>query len=103
MIGSHVDLPSGGHIKQDRDGGAANPDRQLVADHSAAAVGENGWAISAALPVLLAAVGGEPFDGAAVWKHGATDRHAALVDRIEGCVERDRVQGGGDGEVSGKS
>jgi hypothetical protein len=60
-------------------------------------------AIGEALSVLLVAVVGEPSDGAAIGKRGAADRCAAFLDRIGGCVERDRVQGGGDGEVAWKS
>src|ERR1039458_7373652 len=47
--------------------GAAEEDRELVADEFAAAVGEDRRAVSEACPVLLAAVGGEPPDAAAVW------------------------------------
>jgi hypothetical protein len=42
--------------------GAAKPDRQLVIDEPAAAIGEDGWPIGQARPVLLAAVGRKPFD-----------------------------------------
>jgi len=60
--------------------GAAKPDRQLVVDEPAAAIGEDGWPIGQACPVLLADAGREPSHTAAVWEHGRTDRRLAGVD-----------------------
>jgi len=50
--------------------GAAEKNRELVADEFAATVGE-------ARHLQLAIAGGESFDAKAVWKHGAADRSAA--------------------------
>ncbi len=50
---------------------AAASDRQLVADQLEAAASEDGRAAAQTLPVLLAAVGGEPSDTAAVQNDGA--------------------------------
>ena len=47
--------------------------RELVADEFRATAGEHGRAIGEARPVLLAAVGGEPSDEAAIWRHDAAD------------------------------
>jgi len=57
--------------------GTAGQDRQLVADESGAAVGENRWQAGEARAVLLAAAGGEPVDAEAFWRHAAQDRGAA--------------------------
>jgi hypothetical protein len=46
--------------------GAAAKDRQLVVDEPATALGEDGWQISEARLVLLATVGREPSDQAAL-------------------------------------
>jgi len=54
----------------------------LVVEQLAAAVGEDGWPIDQARPLLLAAPGREPPDAATVWKHGAADRLAALASRL---------------------
>lgn len=62
--------------------GAAGEDRQLVDEELAAAVGEDRREAGEARPVPLAAAGGEPFDAAVVWKHGAADRRAAGADQI---------------------
>jgi len=61
--------------------GAAEEDRRLVVEQLAAAVGEDGWPIDQARPLLLAAPGREPPDAATVWKHGEADRLAALASR----------------------
>src|ERR1035437_5792760 len=57
--------------------GAAQQNRQLVADQLATAIGENRRSIGQARSVLLVAPGGKSSDTAAVWKHGAPDRRAA--------------------------
>ena len=62
--------------------GAAEEDRELVADQLAAAAGEDGRQAGQARPLLLAARNREPPDGATVWKHGAADRLAALASRV---------------------
>jgi hypothetical protein len=66
--------------------GAAQGDRQLVADQSSAAAGENRRALDKARPLLLAAAGGESPDAAAVWRHAAEDSDAADASRI-GCPQ----------------
>jgi hypothetical protein len=53
--------------------GAAEEDREVVADEFAAAVGEDGRPTSEARSLLLGAVGREPSDAAPVWKHPAAD------------------------------
>jgi hypothetical protein len=63
--------------------GAAEEDRELVADEFAATAGENGRAIGEACPVLLADAGGEPSDEAAVWRHGAAARCAGGTGWVE--------------------
>src|ERR1035441_5998058 len=75
--------------------GAAKQDRQLVADELAATAGEDGRTIGETRPVLLPATGGEPPDAAAVRKHAAADRRAALADRIgRRGGEANRKEGG---------
>jgi hypothetical protein len=58
--------------------GVAKPDRQLVVDEPAAAIGEDGWSIGQACPVLPAAVGREPSDQVAVRGDGGKDRRLAV-------------------------
>src|ERR1035437_6993169 len=83
--------------------GAAKQDRQLVADELAATAGEDGRTIGETRPVLLPATGGEPPDAAAVRKHAAADRRAALADRIGGRGgEANRSEEGGGGEGAEK-
>ena len=84
--------------------GAAEEDRQLVADEFAAAAREDGRAVGEACPLLLVAAGRESSDAAPVWKHGAADGGSAGTIRIA-CDggEANRAKGGGDGEVSEKS
>jgi hypothetical protein len=48
------------------------------------AIGEDGGRIGRARPVLLAAVGREPSDQAALWGDGRKDRRVAGADRVEG-------------------
>ena len=48
-------------------------DRQLVANQSAAASGQDRWALDKARPLLLATARGESPDAAAVWRHAAED------------------------------
>lgn len=62
--------------------GAAEQDRQLVADEFAAAVGEDGWTIDQARPVLLVALGGGSSDAAVVWSHAGQDRSATLASGL---------------------
>ena len=64
--------------------GAAQGDRQLVADQSSAAARENRWALDKARPLLLAAPGGESSDTAALWRHAGQDRGATVPRRIGG-------------------
>ena len=63
--------------------GAAEENRELVADQLAAAVGEDRRQADQARALLLADAGREPSDAAAIWKHGATARRLAGADRIE--------------------
>ena len=58
-------------------------DRELVADQLAAAVGEDRRTAGQACTLLLAAAGGEPSDAAAVWRHAAEDRDAAVAGGIK--------------------
>ena len=53
--------------------GAAEEDREVVADERAAAAGEDRWAADQARSLLLATVGREPSDAAAVCVDGAAD------------------------------
>ena len=62
--------------------GAARADRQLVADQSAAASGEDRRALDQARPLLLVAGGGEPSYVPAVWQHAEEDRDAAGASGI---------------------
>ena len=59
--------------------GVAQANRELVADQLAAAAGEDGWTVGETCPLLLAAVGGESSDAAAVWQHAAADGRAAAA------------------------
>ena len=52
---------------------AAAQDRPLVADQLAAAVREDRWTVGETRSVLLAAIGQELSDAAALWNHGAAD------------------------------
>ena len=61
-------------------------DRQLVADQLAAAAGENRRTVDQARTLLLAAAGGEPSDAAAVCRHAAEDRGAAVAGGIGGLL-----------------
>jgi hypothetical protein len=62
--------------------GAAEENRELVADELAAAAGENRRSIGQARTVLLVAPGREPSDAAAVWGHAAKDCGASITSRI---------------------
>jgi hypothetical protein len=77
--------------------GAAEEDRQLVIDESPAAAGKDRRASDQARSVLLAIVGGEPFDAAAVRQHNVPDRGAARADRIGRGGEENGAEEGGDG------
>ena len=59
--------------------GAAQQNRELVADEPAAAVGEDGRQAGQACPLLLVVVGGESSDAAAVWQHGAANLGATAA------------------------
>jgi Transposase DDE domain group 1 len=43
---------------------------------------EDGWTAGEACTLLLAVVGGEPSDAAALWEHGETDCGAAAASRV---------------------
>jgi len=62
--------------------GAAEENRELVADELAAAAGENGWTTDQARPILLAVAGGESPHAAAVWGHAAKDCGVTITSRI---------------------
>ncbi len=62
--------------------GAAHEGRHLVADQLAAATAENRRTVDQARTLLLAAAGGEPSDAAAVCRHAAEDRGAAVAGGI---------------------
>jgi hypothetical protein len=66
--------------------GLAQANRELVTDELAATAGENGRTAGEACSLLLAAVGGEPSDEAAFWKHGSADGHPAAADWIGGAA-----------------
>lgn len=53
--------------------GAAEEDRELVADQLAATAGEDRRQAGQARPVLLVDAGRKPPDAAAVWEHGPAD------------------------------
>ena len=72
--------------------GAADEDRQLVADQLAAAAGENRRAFDKACPVLLVAAGRESSDAPALRKHAAEDRDAAAASGIRRGAERSRFR-----------
>ena len=59
--------------------GPAAEGRTLVLDEYPAAIGQDRWPLGETRPVLLAIVGGESSDAAAVWKHGTADRSAAAA------------------------
>ena len=63
--------------------GAAEEDRQVVADQLAAAAGEDGRAAGEARPLLLAPAGGESSEAPPVRVDGAADRVAALACRVD--------------------
>ncbi len=62
--------------------GAAEAEQQLVADELAAAAGEDRRAADQTRSQLLAALGGESSDTAAVWSHGGPDHCATLASRL---------------------
>src|ERR1017187_9119582 len=69
--------------------GAAQANRELVADQLAAAAGEDRWTAGEACPLLLAFAGGEPSDETAFWKYGAADRDAlASGGIVEGVAKK---------------
>jgi hypothetical protein len=78
--------------------GVAKPDRQLVVDEPAAAIGEDGWPTGQARPVLLAAAGGESSDAAAICGDDAKDRRLADGDGVDAGDGRTEIRRrGGEG------
>jgi hypothetical protein len=79
--------------------GAAKADRQLVIDQPATAPRQDGWPAGQTRPLLLAAVGGESSDAAAVRCDAPADLGAARGDRLTGrawpeTVGEERTEGG---------
>src|ERR1035437_10486625 len=73
--------------------GTSAEDWQLVFDELAAAVGEDGRTAGETCPVLLAMVGREPSDAAAVCQHVGTDSWAvASVWIAEAAVPKKRFR-----------
>jgi hypothetical protein len=66
--------------------GAAEENRELVADQFAAAAGEDTRQAGQARPMLLADAGREPSQTAAVRGHGPADRCAGGGDRVAGAM-----------------
>src|SRR5450759_329235 len=62
--------------------GAAEENRELVADQFAAAAGQDRRQAGQARPILLADAGREPSHTAAVREHGPADRCAGGGDRV---------------------
>ena len=65
--------------------------REVVADQFAATAGEDGQSNDQTCPVLLAPVGRESFDQAAVRGDGTEDCGAAPASGVGGGVERSRI------------
>jgi hypothetical protein len=65
--------------------GAAQPNRELVADESAATAGEDRRATGAACAVLLAATRRGASEPAAIWSHAGPDRTATATVGIVTC------------------
>ena len=63
--------------------GAAEENRELVADESAATSGQDRWAAGETRPVLLATPGGEPFDETFIFQHAGADRWTAASVGID--------------------
>ena len=59
--------------------GAAQQNRQLVADRLAAAIGEDGRPVGQVRTVLLVAPGRKSSDAAAVWQYGAANLGATAA------------------------
>jgi len=74
--------------------GAADADKQLVANQLATAAGEDGRPLDKARPLLLAAFSREPSDAAAVWEHALEDREAASAGGITDCWVADKMAQG---------
>ena len=86
--------------------GAAQQNRQLVADQLAAAIGEDGRPVSQARTVLLVAAGRKSSDAAAVWQHGAANLGATAACGITETVRQEEEfinNEAREGEVSEKS
>src|SRR5262252_5527952 len=62
--------------------GTAEENREVVPDQLAATAGEDGRKVGEARPLLLASLGGEPSDAAAVRVDGTPDRVAARPFRV---------------------
>src|SRR6516164_205813 len=71
--------------------GTAEENRQMVADQLAAAAGEDGRAAGEARPLLLASLGREPSDPAALRRHALADGVAARPDGV-GQPQAGRLQ-----------
>ena len=78
---------------------------QLIADETAAALGEDRGPAGEACALLLAAFGGGPSDPVAVRGHGTADRVSTLARRVESATGRRKPgeTSRGDGEVSEES
>src|SRR5271169_974032 len=72
--------------------GVTKANRELVADQLAAAAGEVRWTAGETRPLLLAAVGREPSDEAALWEYGAADRGAVASGGIAEAVAGKSIQ-----------
>jgi hypothetical protein len=66
--------------------------RELVADELAATAGEDGRRAGETCPLLLAAVGREPSDEAALWEYGAAARGAVASGGIAEAVDWKSIQ-----------
>ena len=75
--------------------GATPANRELVADESAAAAGEDRRTAGQTCALLLAIVGGRTSDEAAVWEYGAADRGAVASGGIAEAVAGKSIQSRG--------
>ena len=84
--------------------GAASANRQLVLDELTASTGENGRTAGETCPLLLAAVGREPSDAAAVCQYAGEDRWtAASVGIAQAAAPKKTISISlGNGELSEK-
>src|ERR1017187_657516 len=72
--------------------GVTKANRELVADESAAAAGEDRRTAGQTCALLLAIVGGRPSEPAAVWEYGAADRGAVASGGIAEAVAGKSIQ-----------